>query len=295
MSFNYKEIYNIVLVSFVSAFKGKIWKWILTGSIGSFLGVLKLGKDFFEFSLEKSILYGFFALLILFVLRFALFFIKNSLKYFHEVYTNSVYGEAIIILKDSFAQAHAYRKTPGHQDIEFMSAMILFCNNLKVIYDNITKSNCAVSIKVPIGDNKVDEKTVLVNLARDVNHQSRDTLKYTNVKHTLIGNTAFSSSFNKFIKGQKERCFINNNISGSTNYDNTSREGYDDGILPYQSELVHPIVPIKNTDNNNLNCHGFICIDSDKQNVFKGKYDIAIIEGVADGLYDIISERNNSK
>ncbi|MBY0482137.1 MAG: hypothetical protein K2Q21_12325 [Chitinophagaceae bacterium] len=293
MSFNYREIYKILGRSFLGAFNWKVWKWLI-GSISTLFAVLKFGKDFFELNPEKSVVIGFIALVILFLFRFGLIFIKESLKYFHEIYTNSVYGEAIIILKDSFAQAHAYRKTPGHQDTEFMSAMLLFCNNLKTIYDEVTKSNCGVSIKVPIGDNKVDEKTVLVNLTRDINHQDRDTKLYSGVKHTIIGNTAFSSSFNKFMLGQKEKHFINNNINASTNYDNTSRQCYDSGKLPYESELVHPIVPIKNVDSKNLNCHGFICIDSNKKNVFNGKYDIAIIEGVADGLYDIISLRNNS-
>lgn len=291
MSFNYREIFRILKDSFADAFKWKHWRWLL-GSFSTSLAVLMISKTIFDVTTKESFIYGTNFLVGLFLLRFILVFLKESLKYLHDVYTNSTYGEAIIILKDSFAQAHAYRKVPGHQDIEFMSAMLTFCNNLKEIYDKITKSDCCVSIKVPMGDIKVDEKAVLINLTRDVIHRDRDTKHYSETKHTLIGNTAFANSFNKFISGNRNRVYINNNVNDAVNYENTSRLVHKEGVLPYNSELVHPIVPIINIDNKNLNCHGFICIDSNKMNVFKGKYDVAIIEGVADGIYDIISQRN---
>ncbi|WP_439695546.1 hypothetical protein ACFGVS_21625 [Mucilaginibacter sp. AW1-7] len=294
MTLNYEEFFSVVLKSLKEAFQWKIWKWLVTGSLGTILGILKIGKDFFKFEVQRSVIFAVIALLILYFLRFILLLGKNSIKYFHEKYRNSLYGEAIIILKDSFAHAHLYRKTPGHQDTEFMSAMIQFCNNLKIIFDKITDSNCCVSIKVPLKDIKVDEKTVLVNLCRNIEHKNRDTKEYMDTIHTLIGNTAFSSSFNKVLHNKKERFYVNDDVSSSPNYDNSSK-ACNNGVLPYKSELVHPIVPIINVDNKNINCHGFICIDSDKQEAFKTKYDFAILEGVADGIYDLISDRNQIK
>jgi hypothetical protein len=292
MNFNYNEINNILKKSFFGAFQWKLWKWLLTGSVGILISALTIGEKFFHLSTKKSILYAGIAILILFILRFTLIFIKESLKYFHEVYTNSVYGDAIILLKESFATAHYYRKTPGHDDKEFMNSMIAFCNNLKVIYDKITKSNCSVSLKVPLKDDNINEHSVLMNLTRDVEHSDRDTDRYKNVKHTIIGNTAFSYCIDKVIKNAKKKAYINNSINETPNYDNTSKECYKNEILPYNSELVYPIVPAINVDNKTYYCHGFICIDSDKKNAFNSPYVIGIIEGVADGIYDIISERN---
>lgn len=296
MTFNYKEIFKIFFSSFKQSFQWTLWKWLVTGGIGSLLGILKVGKDFGQTdNIITSAMYGVIALFSLFCLRFTLLFIKNSFKYLHEVYKNSVYGEAIILLKDSFAHLHHYRKTPGHQDVEFMGAMKSFCDNLKIIYDKITGSNCCVSIKVPIKDIKVTEHTIFVNLLRNEEFKKRDTKEYEEQKHTLIGNTPFSNSFNKVLKGQKDKYYINNDINNTPNYDNTSKECYENGLLPYESELVYPIVPIRYREGLNVDCMGFICIDSSKKNAFMGKYDVAIIEGVADGIYDLILERNNFK
>lgn len=296
MGFNFKQIWIILIESIKEAMRWKVWKWLLTGSLGTALSYFQLGKNFLGFDLKCSLVFAAGFIVILFIARLVLiFFIKVS-KYYHEVYKNSTYGEAIVILKESFARIHRYRKTPGHQDAEFISAMITICDNLKKIYDKITNSECSVSLKVPLSDNKVDEKTVLMNLTRDRAHNKRDTDTYKNIKHTLIGNTAFFTSFSKVIKNSPEKYYINNQVNKTENYLNTSKDCYEDGIFPYNSELVHPIVPaFAEDDSKNYDCHGFICIDSTKGNAFNGKYDAAIIEGVVDGIYDIISERNNYK
>jgi hypothetical protein len=280
------------MTSLKGAFNWSLWKWLVTGSAGILLSVLQIGKNFFSLDAKQSAIYAVGALLLLYLARFFLLFIVNALKYYHEVYHNSAYGEAIIILKDSFAQAHAYRKTGGYQDKEFITTMLLFCNNLKIIYDKLTKSSCSVSIKVPIEDNKVDEKTVFMNLTRDTSHKNRDTKEYSETKHTLIGNTAFSFAFNRVMQGQREKHYINNDVKGSKNYENTSKSCSPNGVLLYSSELVHPIVPIISQSSKNFDCLGFICIDCEQTNAFESKYMIGIIEGVADGLYDIISQRN---
>jgi hypothetical protein len=294
MTFNYKEIWTILGKSFKGSIKWRIWKWFITGSIGAFLGTLTVGEKLFHLDTKRSAFFGLLFLAILFILRFLLIFVKESLKYFHQVYVNSVYGEAIIILKDSFASTHFYRKTPGHNDEEFMKSMMLFCNSLKEIYDKIIKAETSVSIKVPIRDTGVQEQTILMNLTRDTKHFSRDTEKYKSIKHTIIGNTPFAYCFNKVINNASNKVYINNKVNETENYNNTSIDCYEDGKLPYNSELVFPIVPILNESKHNFICHGFICVDTIKKEAFKSKYDSAIIEGVADGIYDLISERNKS-
>lgn len=293
MTINYKELSNAFCYSFKEAFKWRIWKWLLTGSLGALSGTLQFGEKFFSLNKEKSILYAFIGLVSLFLLRFILIFFKESFKYFHETYKNSVYGEAIIILKDSFANAHAYRKRDGYDDTEFMRIMITFCNNLRDIYNKITDADCSVSLKVPRYDTSVSEHTILTNLTRDVKHGNRDTKTYTETKHNLLGNTAFTYCFNKVMTNAKEKHYINNKINETDNYLSTSKVCYDNGILPYNSELVIPIVPIVPNSDGNLDCHGFLCVDCDVKGAFHSKYDIALLEGVADGIYDLISLRNN--
>lgn len=296
MEINYKEFYRVIGKAFIKAFQWNIGKWVITVGIGILTSVvIPIGKEIFEWNYVTALITAGSALVILYLIRFFLIAIKETIKYFHEVYKNSAYGDAIIYLKDSFAEAHYYRKTPGFQENEFIKSMIIFCNNLKIIFDKITHSDCSVSIKVPVTDSKVTEGSVLKNLTRDKEHKGRDTNQYNDIKHTIIGNSAFNNCLNKVISNQQSKFYLNNDVNNSTNYLNTSIACYDDGKLPYNSEIVYPITPIKSLDNENFDCHGFICIDSDKKGVFDEKYSVAIIEGVADGIYDIILELNSSE
>lgn len=287
------EIWDILRRSFIESLKGPIWKWLF-GSFPALCAVLFFGKNYFDQTLFVSVCWVAIIIGSFILLRLFIRLVINSFKYLHSVYKESVYGDAIIRLRESFGRVHYYRKTPGYQDKEFMESTIDFCNGLKEIFDNVTKSNCSVSIKIPT-QSHVSENTILKNLCRDsTNYNLRNTSVYNKTNHTIIGNTCFSKTLNNIIKGSDERYYINNDIPNSKDYENTSRGCFDaTNDLPYKSELVHGIVAFHNLDNNNLVCHGFVCVDSDKINAFDKKYSVAIVEGVADGIYDIINERNN--
>lgn len=295
MEFNRKEIFKIIITSLDEARKWSFWKWLLFGSIGAVSGTLQFGEKFFDLDRERSIKYALIVIIVLYIIRLLPILIIKSLKYYHEVYKNSIYGDAIVILKDCFAEINYYRKTEGFQEDEFMKSMIVFCNNLKIIFDKITKSDCSVSIKVPVQDTKVTETTNLKNLTRDNSHRNRDTDEYNKTKHTIIGNTAFNNTLNKVITNRSEKYYINNSVNQTHNYLNTSKSCYTGEILPYNSELVHSISPKKTRDSKNFDCHGFLCIDSNIENAFDNKYCPAIVEGVCDGIYDLILELNNKK
>ncbi|MGD1945876.1 MAG: hypothetical protein ACFB0A_06380, partial [Croceivirga sp.] len=268
--------------------------WFITAGLGILTSVLiPFGEEVWKWNYVNALKYTALIFFIVYLLRFVVIALKESIKYFHSVYQESVYGEAIILLKHSFAEAHFYRKTPEFNNEDFMRSMIVFCNNLKKIYDRITKVDCSVSIKVPVKGSRVDAQTLLKNLTRDKDHVSRDTKIYESTNHTILGNSAFSNCLDSVLKGNKEKFYINNDVNQEKNYLNSSKVCYNDGILPYNSELVHPIVPLKTVDNKNFDCHGFICVDSTKSNAFQSKYDSAILEGVADGIYDIIEQLNS--
>jgi len=254
---NYKIIGHIIIKSFKETLKSTLWKWLF-GSFPALIAVLLAGKTFLNVTIENSIKIALIVIGVLILIRFIARIIINSFKYLHTKFKESVYGDAIIELKDSFSKVHYYRKTPGYQDEEFMDAMIGFCNSLKTIFDRITKSNCSISIKVPTQD-IVDEKTVLINLCRDSNnYDSRNTQKYNQTNHTIIGNTCFTKTLNSVLLGSEKRYYLNNNIHSSRDYDNTSKGCFESAeSLPYKSEFVHAIVPMLNEDDKNLPCHGF--------------------------------------
>jgi len=295
MEINYRGLWGVFKRSIISLFNWNIGKSLTTGAgFGIITSLLiPFGQNEWRWEFTTAIKYGVLALVVLYVIRFIAIFIKEALKYFHSIYKESAYGDAIILLKDSFAETHHIRKSPDFQDKEFMSSMMIFCNNLKISFDGITKSNCSVSIKVPIKDSKVEEHSTLKNLTRDSQNSQRDTSKYQETEHTILGNSAFSNCLDNVLKDRPNKYYLNNDVNNENNYRNTSKDCYKDGILPYNSELVFPIVPLKKTEKDNFDCHGFLCIDSDKANIFDEKYAPAIVSGVADGIYDLIFQSNS--
>ncbi len=277
-----------------STINWKYWKWIIPSS-GGIVTILLLGKNFLGLNITNSILLGVMLIFTIWLLRFIYLCIKHLIKYWHNIYVDSIWGDAIIKLKDAYSEIHYLRKQEDISNEDFIGVMITFCDTLKKIFDKKTNANCCVSIKVPISVGESLESLELRNLCRDSSHRNRDTEQYRSIRHRIIGNTAYSLIVNNILKGnQKRLAYINNDIPNSSNYINTSIECYPDGILPYSSELVYPIVPIKGNETNKKDLKGFIWIDCNKPNKFdENRYDIPMVQGIADGIYDIFAQRNN--
>lgn len=248
-------------------------------------------------TVENSVRMGIYLFVGLFLLRYIYFVLQNTVIYIHNAYIDSIWGKAIVDLKDAYSEIHFIRKKEQFDDNEFMRTMILFCDTLKKIFDRKTKANCCVSIKVPVTEDEQLETLEVKNLCRDTLHTHRDTAQYASIRHSIIGNTPYQKIVNKLLKGnQKNLAYINNDIEHTPGYDNTSIECYPNGILPYKSELVYPIIPIKVINSNNIKMKGFICIDCDQKNKFdENRYDIPMVEGIADGIYDLFVKRNKDR
>lgn len=308
-----------------SCTKGKILTFFV-GSFGGAIGTCLFGKNFFDLSISYSVFLGisifFTACLINFLYELnkninehvRLKSQNNELsqnysklnddfnklnenynKLAHEEICNKesscTYGQAIIDMKDIISHIHALKKNKNFNEDDFMNAMIQLCNSLKKIFDRNTHANCSVSIKVPTLNNSCSlPDTVLRNLCRDSEHHQRNTTKYNNTKHTIIGNTPYIIIVNKLSGNNKTGYeYVNNNISESQDYLNTSKIAYD-GVLPYESEFVYPIRPIQPIENTDF--AGFICVDCNEKNKFdrNNKFDIAIMECIADEIYDIMQQ-----
>ena len=285
---NIKAAFKILWLSIVDSFKGHIWKW-LTGSFSALLGLLQFGKNFLNTTLETSVKIGLYFLVGLFIVRFLLFLFRNSFKYLHNLYKEVKYGEAIILLSNAFSKVHNYRKQKEKTDEDFTRTMKYLCDNVKDLFVKKNGCKCSVSIKVPVSGELVEGASVM-NLVRDSeNTRKRDSANYSAVDHTIIGNTAFRKSLNKVLRNNSNGfAYVNNNISKTTDYDNTSTEVYENGKLPYESEIVVPIIPKEIDENRIYNALGFLCVDCESANKFDSKYDIALVEGVADGIYDVL-------
>lgn len=288
--------YDMLKEILIKSVKWKVWTWCVP-SLGGLVLILMFGSNYFNLDIKTSILLGVISLITLWILRFLYLLIVFAIKYYRNVFVDSIWGEAIVELKNAYAEIHSLRKKENINDEEFIRVMVNLCDTLKKIFDKKTKAECCVSIKVPISSGENLMSLELCNLCRDSSHKSksRDTEMYKQIKHRIIGNTAYSIIVNKILRGnQKHLAYVNNNIAGSSDYENTSKDAYPNGTFPYNSELVYPIVPIKGNETNHRALKGFICIDCNKSNKFdENRYDIPLVQGVADGIYDIFTKRNN--
>lgn len=274
-------------------FNNSLFRWF-GGGVGGVVTIFLLGKNFFDLSPLDSAILG--AGVFLGIVLIRLFYLV-----FVEVFVDSIYGNAIIQLKDAYAEINRLKRINTGDKKEIMEAITTMCNLLKVVFDKKTRSECSISIKVPILDCPISPDSELKNICRDYKHKLiRDTDIYKSQKHTVIGNTAFQVIVSNVLKSERAQFFyLNNNIKKTKHYHNTSKPAYPDGKLPYKSELVFPIIPLlplntKATEEK-IQIWGFLCIDSNRKNSFNNRYDVAIVEGVADVIFDVIMKVNKLK
>lgn len=287
---------NLLVTAFRNTFSRNI-KNFLFGSLGSTLSIFTVWVTFFRLPHLCSVIMGFGLIVVLFLLRWFYYISKGIIRYIHNTYVDSIWGKAIVDLKDAYAMVHCLRKKTEITDEEFLTTLVSFCNILKKIFDRKTKGDCCVSIKVPVGRFETIEAWNLENLCRDESHRQRDTQEYERTKHTVIGNTPYTVICNNLLSSKSNPVpyYINNDIENTKDYMNTSRNLHQESQR-YKSELVYAIVPIMGEHEYRHELLGFLCIDCNKKNAFDtSRYDVPMVEGIVDGIYDIILNRTTPK
>ena len=289
---------KISIDSFKETLKSKFWKWFFGGPGGVF-GILWIAKNLdSDTKGTASALIGLKWLLILFSIRYLSILFKNIIKYLNTIYRESTYRESIITLKFIFSNLRILRYKQ-FTDEEFMEKMKILCNELAGLFNKQNKSICSVSIKVPV-NGVINTKSIIAdckvrNLIRDSTaSDDRDVPKYISKEHTILGNTCYRKIVDNLLtKNFSKLHYINQNIPKSVEYDNTSKNTYGNGSLKYDSEIVVPIFPSIGEGDREYDILGFLCVDCKEINKFEEKYDIPLIAGVADGIYDILEKRND--
>ena len=308
---------------FVKSFKSV--KAYLVGSCGAFYATKdKLFKDLNDFSSNfmsdslvlKALLFLFIFLILLFLFYQIKQFCLYSWRKYILIKRESVYGNAIVLLSQAYANIHSNRYKEL-ETTEVKTILVDFCDKIRDIYEFKTKSKCSVSIKIminlPESDSSISYDTQVVNLVRDSSCLNRYTNEYERVKHNIANNTCFQRIVAKFFSNKyNEMFFLSNDIPSIDDYDNSSFQlypKYTDNLtkteksrrkhypLEYRSELVVSLAPLKIEEKINFPILGFLCVDCqlENQQVFDSKYDIPLMQGVADGLYDFIKKNLSNK
>lgn len=310
----------------IDAFKWST-KWYL-GSFSTAVATFFFFEKYLEFSRVRSIRYGIALLIISFLIKAIIQYIKkidqlkvvliakdeqiellNSKKEKKKLLqANNFYGEAIIILKDAFSKFHFLRKKDKIEQKELITTLVFLCNSLKELFEKRFSYTYSVSIKVLVPEvdlENITTYTQVTTLCRDLQSYTRRS-QPNHIKHNIFENTCYVEIFLNIGSVAKSH-YLNNDLPEDRYYKNTSfniygflpesdlttEERRKAWTLPYRSELVVPITPIETEGNRVKQFLGYLCVDCNEEDAFHSKYDTNMLKGVADGIYDIIQQKYN--
>jgi len=321
-----KQFLEIIKVSFFEGFTEflkafKKFKTYLFGSIGAFYSTKdKLITDINEniklflndSPIIKGIIFFIFVLILFFIYYQIKQFFIQSWRRFILIKRESVYGNAVVLLSEGYAKIH-YNKNKSLTVEEVKAILIEFCDKIREIYEFKTQAKCSVSIKtiidLKIPNNGINFDTRVVNLCRDSKCSRYSMEKYDDIEHNIANNTCYQNIISKFFSNKfDEMYFLSNDITSIDNYENSSFELYSDYTkekretedlrkkhypLRYKSELVVSISPLINEKKTTSPILGFLCVDCELSNeeIFTTKFDVPLLKGVSDGLYDFIKSK----
>jgi hypothetical protein len=225
---------------------------------------------------------------------------------------NSKYGAALNTITSGFANIHELNRYNEQQLTADMIRQHLkdMCTNISYAFTIICgyKVACCIKIMTP-----TEEKSnyLLKTLCRD-NHDGVTRGKPDfRADHFLNVNSDFKTLFNDIRTG-KSRFFISNRINWLYDYENSSFESYGGKIrmtgnsifdffilakqtlwwpLPYKSTIIVPIIPVNYKPTDEI--LGFLCVDSRNMFVFKRYYDVDLLIGLADGIYNTVNQMHS--
>ena len=147
---------------------------------------------------------------------FVIIFCRNIVKWLTRGNIKAKRKNAIIISNEISADIHHLNRQDNISNTQFSVAMNSFCDKLKNLFDENSKVDYSVSIKVPTNGHSFKQcECQLRNLCRDKLHEQRDTNRYNQTPHTIIGNTAFSIVISNLISNTDEFAYINNDIQNT--------------------------------------------------------------------------------
>ena len=240
-----------------------------------------------------------------------LWFFGDSLQLRSRLKRKARYADAISRLNRGFQEIHHLARRQKQQAGTISEDTIVrhvteLCNRLTEIFTDVTRGTCSVCVKVLRSDSEtgaLDVETLCRNSDADNRRLMADRESESKgIVHTISDNTAFSQAMAS-VDRASTRGFMSNALPLLELYKNTSFEVYGkpqgflsrilNWPLPYKSTIVVPIVPSHPEETEKKSkVLGFLCVDCEKMGfgVFRSDVDYDIMIGVADGMYNTLSE-----
>lgn len=128
-----------------------IWKWI--GILSGIASLLSYSQSFFP---QEQWWLHIITFVIFCIVLISLVYIynlaANIIKWIHNIYVDSIWGETIVDLANAYTTIHKLDRKDDVTEQAIAQTLGHFCNVVKKIFDRKTKSDCCVSIKVPISN-----------------------------------------------------------------------------------------------------------------------------------------------
>ncbi len=239
---------------------------------------------------------------------------------FYNIYLKSIYRyrtryvEMFEDLNEGFHNIHL-NKIPtsvsrDERDKEILATLNKMCTSVSSAFTKVYGHHISVCLKIIGVEN---DQPIVQTLCRDnKSGKNRKVGADDDVTHWLIGNSDFTFIDNCINTNVgKNNYFANNFLPVKFDYSNTRfpdtwKTNGSLGVLgfvlrfiqwplPYKSTLVVPIVPLLLAEHTTGVLRGYLCVDSPHCNVFNTRYDVEILNGIADGLYNKIDILNSKR
>ena len=304
------------------------FKWYL-GSFASTIATFFLMFSHFDYEFLRSIKYGGTILVISVLAKIIYEYIREIDKLEKKVEEkeakidildtsqtkrdlikkHNFYGEVLIHLRDNFSQINKLKRLDSlNERKEVSRCLINLCNKLKYLFEKRLNHNYSVSIKLLelYDDGTIDESSKLVTIVRDEkSYFERKDNKNKGNNHTIQENSCFNEIFNN-IESASAAYYFCNDLIANLQYKNSSFKDYGSipatnnrierekfWTLPYKSEVVVPISPfLSHSAERKATFFGYLCIDCDGVDSFHKKYDVRMLLGIGDGIYDLLKKYN---
>ena len=188
---------------------------------------------------------------------------------------------------------------------EIRSACERSLNSLATILSLITATRCSACIKVidaAEAAEGTDVRPQVVTMCRD--RGSGDSRKKLTTEHWIDQNTDFEQLHENAGK-PSGRAFFSNYLPGLRDYKNSSFKVYEKPTsfdvpvlsdvvrhltwtLPYKSTIVAAISGSQVELGDGSGLVGYLCVDSRSSGAFSRRYDVELVTGIADCLFDLI-------
>lgn len=241
----------------------------------------------------------------------AMIFFMISSVYFVLTYRRTIgYAPAMKHMGLGFSKIHDLNRqprktTPAAQGAEITRTLKELCDHFAQALTMINYHPVAVCVKFLYAK---EGKLIVSTLARDATSASQNR-KYggsDKVEHWVnTRNSGFYLIYERMFKSHVEPFLFQRFLPWKKGYQNTRLDpSWNEpripivGFiwrqirwpLPYRSAITVPIVPLDPNLHDPSAIRGYLCIDSNRNWSFSRRYDVDLIRGMADGIYNQVDE-----